>query len=343
MRLTIGRLRGGFCVIWTDPDGRRRRYQLSARTAAEAESEARDRYLRETQRAGGVTVMEIWGGYVDHLGDKPTATTMRHTGKAVLAHFGALRPDQITIRDCRDYTAKRTGEGRRLGSIHTELGHLRSALSWAEKCRLIDRAPHIERPPKPASDVRPLGDAQIRALIDGCTAPHIRLAVILLLATGARVGAILDLTWQRVDLDRGVIDLRLPDGVTRKGRAVVPINRMARAALETAQAARLSDHVVEWAGRPVRSIRTGYAAALERAGLKSVNIHQIRHSVAVRMLSAGQSIEAVAQYLGHSNTAVTFRTYARFLPEHLAGAAEVLNFDRFSEPGHTSQRRTKVK
>ena len=178
---------------------------------------------------------------------------------------------------------------------------------------------------------------QIRALMDGCGAPHIRLAVVLLLGTGARISAVLDLTWSRVDLERGVIDLRLPDGVTRKGRAVVPMNRMTRAALESAHQAHLSDHVVEWSGRRIKSIRSGYSAALKRAGLEDVNIHQIRHSVAVRMLTAGQPIEAVAQYLGHSNTASTYRTYARFMPEHLAGAAEILNFDRFAEPMRTSQ------
>lgn len=334
--ISIGRFRGGYCVYWWE-NGARRRYSLKARTRAEAEAEGRDRYLRETAPVGGLTVAAIWASYIEHLGEKPTAETMRHTGKAVLAHFGALRPDQISIADCRDYASQRMAAGRRQGSVHTELGHLRSAMNWATKARLIDRAPHIERPAKPASDVRPLSDAQIRALLDGCGAPHIRLAVILLLATGARVGAVLDLTWQRIDFERGVIDLRLPDGVTRKGRAVVPMNRMARAALETAREAALSEFVVEWAGGPVRSIRKGYGAALVRAGLTDVNIHQIRHSVAVRMLSAGQPIEAVAQYLGHSNTAVTFRTYARFLPEHLAGAAEVLNFDRFSEPGRASQ------
>lgn len=336
--ISIGRLRGGFCVYWTGPDGRRRRHQLAARTRAEAEAEGRDRYLRETAAPEGLTIATIWAAYVDHLGTKPTAATMRHTGKAVLAHFGALRPDQITIRDCRAYTAARLEAGRKIGSVHTELGHLRSALRWAAKVRLIDRAPHIEQPPKPASDVRPLTDAQITALLDGCAAPHIRLAVVLLLTTGARIGAVLDLTWQRVDFDRGVIDLRLPDGVTRKGRAVVPMNRMARAALESAYQARLTDHVVEWAGQRIRSIRKGYGAALTRAGLADVNIHQIRHTVAVRMLTAGQPIEAVAQYLGHSNTAITYSTYARFMPEHLAGAAEILEF---IEPRHTSQIRRK--
>ncbi|OWV64275.1 integrase [Mameliella alba] len=337
--ISIGRLRGGFCVYWDDPEtGKRRRYQLAARTRAQAEAEGRDRYLKETATPGGMTVAEIWEAYRIHLGSKKTAETMSYTGKAILPAFGALRPDQITVEDCRTYLRDRLAAGRKIGSAHTELGHLRSALRWAAKVRVIDRAPYIELPPKPDSNVRPLTDAQIRALLDGCGSPHVRLAVILLLTTGARVGAVLDLEWSRIDFDRGVIDLRLPDGVTRKGRAVVPMNRMARAALESAYPARLTDHVVEWAGKRIKSIRTGYAAALERAGLGEIHIHQIRHTVAVRMLTAGRPIEEVSQYLGHSNIAITHKTYARFMPEHLAGAAEVLEF---IEPARTSQNQRK--
>lgn len=334
--ITIGRLRGGFCVSWIE-GGKRRRYQLAARTRTEAESEGRDRYLRETRRPGGMTVAEIWEEYRVHLGTKKTAETMGWTGKSVLATFGALRPDQITIQDCRGYLADRLAQGRKVGAVHTELGHLRSALKWAVKAGLIHRAPHIELPPKPDSDVRPLSDSEVRRIIEGCRAPHIRLAVILLLTTGARVGAILDRTWDKIDFDRGIIDLRERDGVTRKGRAVVPMNRMARAALQTARSAALTQWVIEHNGKPVKSIRTGYSNAIRRAGLSNVNIHQIRHTVAVTMLSAGRPIEEVSQYLGHSNIQITQKIYARFMPEHLAEAASVLEFDRFSEPRRTSQ------
>lgn len=341
--ITIGRLRGGYCVSWADPSAKsgRRRYQLKARTRAEAEAEGRDRYLKETVRPGGMTVADIWSAYRTHLGAKTTAVTMKWTGKAVLASFGALRPDQVTIEDCRGYLAKRLEDGRKPGAVHTELGHLRSALKWAAKTRLIERAPYIELPSKPDSDVRPLTDTEVRKIIAGCNAPHIRLAVILLLATGARIGAILDRTWDKIDFERGVIDLRQRDGVTRKGRAVVPMNRMARAALQTAYDARETDWVVEYNGKPVGSIRTGYSAALRRAGLSGVNVHQIRHTVAVTMLSAGRKIEEVSQYLGHSNIAITHKIYARFLPEHLADAAAVLEFDRFTEPRNSSQKSVK--
>ena len=44
------------------------------------------------------------------------------------------------------------------------------------------------------------------------------------------------------------------------------------------------------------------------------------------MVSSGIPIEKVAQYLGHSNVAVTYSTYGRFAPEHLTDASEVLEF-----------------
>lgn len=324
--ITIGKLRGGYCVSWHDA-GQRRRYQLKARTRKAAEAEGRDRYLKEQSSSENFTIASLWAAYVDHLGDKPSAKTLGWTGKAVLAHFGALRPDQLTVADSRAYAAKRRAEGRKEGTIHTELSHLRNCVNWAHrKMGLIGRVPAIEVPSAPATDVRPLTDEEVQRIVSNCTAPHVRLAVILLMTTGGRVSSILDRQWEHIDFDRGVIDLRLTDGVTRKGRAVLPMNALARAALEAAYFARQTEYVIEFNGRPVKSIRTGYKAALRRAGLQGIRIHQIRHTVAVRMLAAGKPIELVSQYLGHSNTSVTQKVYARFLPEHLSDAADILTF-----------------
>lgn len=130
------------------------------------------------------------------------AKTMGYTGKAVLAHFGAYRPDQITADLCRAYAANRTAAGISQGSIHTELGHLRSAMPHGVKFRMIDRAPHIERPAKPTPKERFIGHAEVEALIDAAHALHIALAIHLLFASAGRIGAVLDLTWDRVEFDR---------------------------------------------------------------------------------------------------------------------------------------------
>src|SRR5690606_29563454 len=127
----------------------------------------------------------------------------------------------------------------------TELGHLRTVFLWAAKRRLIPYAPAIERPAKPAPKERHLTRAECERLIESATAHHIRLAIILMLSTAARIGAILDLTWDRVDFERGVIRLRRDDQTTRKGRATVPMNAGLRAALSSAKAVAMSDHVIE--------------------------------------------------------------------------------------------------
>ncbi len=327
--LTIGRLRGGFCVIWYDA-GKRRRHQLAALTRKEAEAEAVAVYREKTfsaTRATAPTVADMWDLYRADLDDRPTGKTMDYTGKAILPFFGQYLPADIDKPRCVEYADHRVKQGKSQGTVWTELGHLQSALNYAAKTlRLIDRAPHIWRPRKPETDKRILDAGECRKLIDGAHDPHIRLALIMLLGTAARVGAILDLTWDRVDFDRNAVNLRLPDAQTRKGRAIVPMNSGVRAALSTAYHAALSDHVVEYAGGPVRSIRKGVAGAIERSGIGHVTIHELRHTAAVHMLAAGIPIEKVAQTLGHSNVSVTYRIYGRYLPEHMQDAVDVLNF-----------------
>ena len=331
--ISIGRFRGGLCVYWWR-DGKRIRHQLKARTPKDAEAEAVEVYRKENYKAQpvGLTVSEIWATYVADLGDKPTATTMGYTGKAVLPFFGAYTPQSITKELCREYARERATAGKKQGTIWTELGHLASALSFGSKTRMVEGpAPHIWRPAKPETDKRILDHSEIRRLIDAAHAPHIRLALILLFGTGARVGAILDLEWKRVDFDQNTINLRVDDSVTRKGRAIVPMNKGTRAALSVARDAALSDFVVEHAGGRINNIRKGVYNAVERAGLGRVTIHEFRHTAAVHMLGAGIPLEKVSQVLGHSNTAITYKTYARFLPEQMNDAIDVLDFTSFKK------------
>lgn len=326
--ITIGRLRGGLCASWRDEDGKRRRYQLKARQRKEAEAEALEIYRQKTyaERPRGQTIAQMWQGYVEELGSKQTATTMTYTGKAVLPHFGAYRPEDITREMCRAYARDRMAAGIKQGTVWTELGHLQSTLNHAVGKK---NAPKIWRPEKPEPSMRILNPGEARAVIDACIAPHVRLAVILMLGTGARVGAILDLTWDRVDFDGNYINLRLPDAATRKGRAVVPMSKGVRAALSVAREAALSEFVVEYAGGQVGSVRKGVSEAIRRSGIGHVRIHDFRHTAAVTMLAAGQPIEKVGQVLGHSNIAMTYKVYGRFLPDHMQDAVDVLDFSRF--------------
>lgn len=322
--MRIGKLNGRYVVTWIEDDGTRRRYRLKAEDKKSAEAEGRDIFRRETAKPSGYLMSDLWPIYREEKAGRSIAETVGYTGKAILAHFGSMRPDQITVQDCRDYSLKRKDAGKSTGTIWTELGHLRIVCRWAEKSRLIDRAPYIEIPQKPMPKERYLQDAEIALLMAADAEPHVRLAILLMLNTAARVGAILDLTWDRVDFDRNQINLRIDADSPRKGRAVVPMNGTLRAALSSACDAALSDYVIEWAGQPVKSIRTGFNSTVKNAGLKGVSPHVLRHTAAVRMAVAGIPMQKISQFLGHSNTSVTERVYARYSPDHLSDAAAAL-------------------
>lgn len=321
----IGRLNGRFVVTWTE-SGKRRRHRLAALTAKDAEREARDLILRETAPPAGITVAAIWSAYAAEMAGRRQAGKLNETGRNILPVFGHLAASQISADDCRKYTAARRAKGRKEATIRTELGCLRTALSWAVKSRLITQAPRIDLPSMTPPRERYLSRDEVAALISAAIDPHIRLAMLLMLTTAGRIGALLELTWDRVDFDRRVIRLATNDIGPRKGRATVPINDTLMAALQDARAAALSAYVVEWGGRPVGSIKTGFAAAIARSGIDHCTQHDLRRTAGRFMAEAGVPIEEIAQYLGHTNPNVTRSTYAQFSPDHLRRASNALEF-----------------
>lgn len=152
---------------------------------------------------------------------------------------------------------------------------------------------------------------------------HVRLFIILALATAGRMTAILELTWDRVEFDRGVV--RLGEGDRRrKGRATVPMTDRLRVALEDAVKVRTCDYVIEYGGNPIKKIRKALASAAGAAGLPWVTPHVFRHTAAVWMAEARVPMAEIAQYLGHTDSRITERVYARYSPAFLRGAARAL-------------------
>lgn len=260
----------------------------------------------------------IAGIYAAYLADKGTERARWAWGR-LQAHFGHLRPDQVDRAASRAYRASRAADGVGPGTVHTELTYLRAALRWHDKA-----GPAIvELPPKPPPKSRHLTRDEYDRLLTAAKSPHVRLFIVLALATAGRMAAILALTWDRVDLDAGVV--QLGDGTRmRKGRATVPLTERAKLALTEAAKGRTSAYVVEYAGGQVAKIRKSFAAAAAAAGLAWVTPHALRHTAAVWMAERGIPMAEIAQFLGHSDEKTTYRVYARFSPTYLRRAASAL-------------------
>jgi integrase len=313
--------RGVYAAVWSE-DGRTKRFSLRTSDLQEAKRRLKDHLARPT----GETVGELVASYLDDK-DKTAirAVDLRGAWKQAEATFGHLRPDQITRELCREYRDMRYAAGRKPNTVRKELEVVRAAVNFHKK------GAHavFELPSPPPPKERYLSREEARRLLKAARQfPHVRAFIALSLATAARQSALLDLTWDRVDFERRRITLALGDeqDENRKRRATVPMNRRAYRYLRVLRALATCNHVIEWGGHRVLSVKKGFRAACDRAGIKGVSPHILRHTAASWMAERGVDMFRISRFLGHSDTKVTERRYAKLHPDFLSDAADALDF-----------------
>ncbi len=303
--------RNKWYIQWTE--GRRSRYRSTGcedRRDAEAFLRAFEEQQRDRQDADGCT--EVIRRYVaDKKGEVVDHRRLEEAAIPLISYFGNLRPHDITEQDCRTY-AKRAGAG----TTGRELGMLRSALRWSGFADVM-----IWLPNPPLSRDRFLSKPEARVLLDATASQHVHTFMTLALVTGARKSAILSLTWDRVDLERSIIDFN-EEGrpVTKKRRAVVPIGNQVRAMLADIKQAAMTDHVIEWNGKPVKQIKTAFRKAAAKAGVPWCTPHYLKHTAISWMAEDGFSIDQIAD-MTQTDPATVKRIYRKFNPDYLRALA----------------------
>lgn len=243
--------------------------------------------------------------------------------KPLAKHFAAKTVRDLTRTAVKDYIESRSVKP---ATVARELTVLRAALHHAVKMGRLHSAPPIEVPPPAPPRERWLTRKEATKLLTACHLPHLRLFILLALNTGARRGAILDLTWDRVDLKHRRIDFNPAGRIqTAKRRPVVPVSRPLAAALRAAKKAAKTEFVVEYQGEGLHGIRRAFRDACRAAGLKDVTPHTLRHTAATWMAQRGVPVQRIAEMLGQSVMRTTER-YIKHDPDHLKDAADALSF-----------------
>ena len=71
--------------------------------------------------------------------------------------------------------------------------------------------------------------------------------------------------------------------------------------------------------------------ALQRAGVKRIRFHDLRHSYAALMISLGENIKFIQTQMGHSSISTTLDSYGHLLPEASEGTGRLLDALVFSD------------
>jgi integrase len=272
------------------------------------------------------TVAEILDARLSDLksSGKPRASNSVFYHKQLKSTFGPFRPGEITPPMVMLHWEKRKAAP---SSLREELLELRVALNFAYRAGWIDRVFHIEVPNKnPPKDVY-LTREQVMTLLGKAKSLHLRLFILIAMTTGARKGAILGLTWERVDMERGFIDFNDPERrETKKRRASVPVGPEVIAALRDARQFAQTAFVIEYMGSPLESIRTAFRRAAKDAGLPWATPHVLKHSVVSWLAEDGYTVDRISDLTAtHPNT--VRRVYRKFNPNYMRDMAESLSAD----------------
>lgn len=276
---------------------------------------------RYQQLAGYVTARES-------LAAAPLAT-LRHT---------AIEPELLAMLTAKTKRRKNIS----VRSIRHIAGLLSVALNEAFRLEHIPVNPmlRVKLPSAEKKEVRSLTPQQIQALRDACRDDWTFCMVELALASGARRGELLALTWSDVDVTTGALTINKSLEQTAAGLRIKTtksekprVFRLPQAALVALRFHReqQDEHRRMFAadyreqGIIFAEPSGGYlqpdlvsqviVRRLKKAGVANASMHTLRHSHASHLLSQGVPLPAVSARLGHADPNVTARIYSHALPQ----------------------------
>ncbi|MCP4700969.1 MAG: site-specific integrase [Gammaproteobacteria bacterium] len=325
---------------YSDASGKRVRRSTgeSGKTAAELKLCQWKLHAREARDSGvaQITFDELILMYIQAHGDKPSIERDRFSAKNLMKKFSEIPIVSIARSDILAYIESRKETGATAGTINREIGFLSGAINWGNLRHNLELPnPAIKaRLKEPGGRIRYLEKSEYQSLIKAAEespqapllAPFIQLAV----NTGMRCGEMLNLEWERADMERRILHLEEKNTKTRRRRSV-PLNQAAcQTLLECAkfrtEYAPDARHVfIHRDGKRLKSVKRSFNTACKVAGIDDFHIHDLRHTCAAWLImSPGVSLEQIRDLLGHTTIRMTER-YAHLSPDYVRAAVDILD------------------
>jgi integrase len=144
----------------------------------------------------------------------------------------------------------------------------------------------------------------------------------LILLTGCRRGEAMKMTWDQLQFSDDGSDgvwLKSPTSTKQKKAHRVPLSAPALKII--ANQTRTSKYVFAGKHGGICNVKNQWIKIREKAELRDLRLHDLRHSFASILASSGQSLLIIGQLLGHSQPSSTKR-YSHFYDQPLREATE---------------------
>lgn len=311
---------------------------------------------RKTRDIDRIDIADVLSVYLADRGDQQ-ADQVKFLGRIsrLNSFWGGRKLSEVSTATCKDYVKSRGGTG----GARRDLEDLRAAIGHHAAENLHRAIVNVWLPPKGNPRDRWLTRSEVARLLWTCwrhrevqirhrgpdkgqrlptdkrPLRHLARFILIGIYTGTRAGSIASASPVRaegrsfVDLDHGIF-YRLAMGrrETNKRQPPAPIPPRLLVHLRRWQRLGLArSHFVEFNGKPVKSVKTGFNKAVALAKLNGegskVVPHTLRHTAATWLMQRGVAAWEAAGYLGMS-TEMIERVYGHHSPEHLRKAAEAI-------------------
>jgi integrase len=349
---------GRFMVRYTGLDafGKPKQVCLYAATKREADRLLRDGLAdRDAGRAVYTEKMTVAQYLDDWLQNTVKRQRTFHTYRNyegcvrvhVLPTLGRVRLQKLTASQIEGVLRSMEEEGYAANTVNLVLSCLKAALNQAVRRGYVPRnAAALVAPSKlEPLYMHPLDEEQARAFRKAVDGHPNEALFALTLATGLRMGEVLGLRWQDVDLEKGTltvcnaVQLR-PGSVSvdsqtkskhtrtiRLGRQSIALLRFHRRAHPAIGGYVFADRAQRRAGQAQLSgkVRAQLRQVLSRAGLPNIRFHDLRHTCATLLLNRGVPVKTVSEMLGHADVTITLQVYAHVLDFSRQAAADAMD------------------
>jgi integrase/recombinase XerD len=272
----------------------------------------------------GLPEQEHVQGYMRHkwrLNHKPNS--LRNSFKAIelflnfYTSLGKSRLEGIVRDDLEAFVESEQDRGTKITSARTRLMYLLGFLRFLIEGNVVPEVLLRRKIRLKLPDLLPraMNPGDVQQLLSVIGSIRDRALILVLLRTGMRIGELLGLKLN--DLDIRERKIHLFEGEKNSLGRVVYLSDDALFALKRWLSKRDRKKEVLFYGR--RREQLGYSSArhlfvkyLKKAGLENrgYTVHSLRHTFASELLNAGMRLECLQQLLGHHNIEMT-RRYAR--------------------------------
>lgn len=279
-----------------------------------------------------VSIASVLSSYYEHHGKNlASSNQVLIASRQWLDFFGEAGVNVLfSIREQEKFHEYLRARGQVNTTINRNLSVGQSAINRAWKRGELKSVPHIQMLEKGAAEPRgrPMEISELRRLL--ACAPNQRLVdfIYWMLGTAARPSAIMELKWQQVDFDNKIIRLN-PAGrkQNKKHRPTVKMPQTIKDRYWLNGNQSRSGPIISYAGNEIKSVRTSWRKARDKAGLdKDVNLYSLRHTAARWMRKEGVPAWDVAAQLGHKSREFSMtERYAPYSPDHMEKSVAALN------------------